>query len=80
VGHLLQCLEAAEHDVDVEIVRVKNRYDPAVDTTDSAGFRCAPPSKQTRAIFADSEVRSEVSQPVHTAAELASRGVQEQAS
>ena len=41
VEDVLQCLEAAADDPDLEIVRLKNRLDPAFDSRASGGFRCA---------------------------------------
>ena len=42
VEDVLQCLEAAADDPDLEIVRLKNRLDPAFDSGETGGFRYAP--------------------------------------
>ena len=39
VEDVLQCLEAAADDPDLEIVRLKNRLDPAFDSRATGGFR-----------------------------------------
>ena len=51
VEDVLQCLEAAADDPDLEIVRLKNRLDPAFDSGETGGFRYAGPRRLLSSCF-----------------------------
>ena len=39
VGGIVECLGLIEQDEDVKILRIKNRFGPAYNSADSAGYR-----------------------------------------